>query len=592
MGPAGSAGRYRSSVQVKVVVGIILLAMFGMYIAASVAGSNMKLSNSIIPFCAAGIVLVIFSTASSMGLQNMKQSVQSIPLVKRLRSLSSSAWFQSFVIAMTSPALILFFGLSFLNQLVRRIGLPCSKKLSAEEKKNWFTTIAMHQIDVMKGWIAADVFAKILIWIILLATVVVGGNKGTYIVLSFLIKVCRMLPSWTIVVVVFVPIGLTMFLLPPVPGTPVYLCGGVLLVPLCEPHFGAPFDPEGCALPEPRPGCDAGFWLAMLFATLLCFLMKLMAIVMQQKGIGERLGQRVSVRAAVDINSNTVKAIRHILTQPGMSPGKVMILCGGPDWPTSVFTGILGLNVFSMLYGSIPVIIIVGTSAMAGAFQYAKTKGGAYESLASVALVVGLLAQAVFLMGALYYIEDVVQKKASALKAIPDDEEVRKLDLQIAARAAARKQEIVWAKVPVWLRLLLITSTVPGLAACWVVMFLGSRCYSDFEITMDPDTVLCMEGTPENPKGWGNATVTPENPTGKGGLCTSALVKPLGWVCNVFFLYAIIAYCVWRRWAGRRTKQALAKQQGEAGECAPPEAGVADQAVAGAATSGETEASL
>ena len=416
---------------------------------------------------------------------------------------------------------------------------------------------------------------------------------GTYILLSLLIKACKALPHWGVAVAVFVPVGLIMFLLPPVPGTPVYLCGGVLLVPLCETAFGAPFDPEGCAAPEPREGCHAGFWLAMLFATALCFCMKLAAIVMQQKGIGERLGQRVAVRAAVGINSPTVKAIRFILTQPGMSVGKVMILCGGPDWPTSVrrrhprplrrlrprhhqprlhpqvlrrlrqvFTGILGLNVWSMLYGSVPVVVIVGTSAMAGAFQYAKTKGGPYESLASVALVVGLLAQALFFMGALYYIEDVVQNQAESIRDIPDDEEVRQLDERIAQRAAARRREIAWRRVPLWLRLLLLSGSVVGLLAGWFVTLRGGAAFSEFEITMDPDTVLCLEGTPEQPKGWGEAVATPQNPNATGGLCTSPLVRPPGIAACACFLYVFVCLGVWRWWVAKRTREALERQAG------------------------------
>ena len=536
----------RSGVMIKIVSLTILISMFGMYVAASVAGSSMGLSNSIMPFCGAAIALVIVSTASSMGLDNMKQSVMSIPLMKRMRSSLTSPFFQGFLVMMGFPFMCVFFLLSFFNQLVRKLGLPCSKKMDDEERSHYLTAAAMHQLEMMRQWTAADVMAKVLIWVVAGWCLVVGGNKVTYIALSFLIKLCKTLPHWGVVVAVFVPVGLIMFLLPPVPGTPVYLCGGVLLVPLCEEAFGKEFDPEGCAEPMPRAGCAAGFWLAMLFATLLCFVMKLIAIVMQQKGIGERLGQHTAIRAAVDINSTFVKAMRLILSQPGMSPGKVMILCGGPDWPTSVFTGILGLNVFSMLYGSLPVVIIVGTSAMAGAFQYAKTKGGAYESLANVALVVGLLAQLIFFSAALYYIEDVVQNKADKIKAYPDDEDVKKLDVKILAKAQARKAEIVWAKVPKWLRFLLISGNLVGLLSGWYVLLFMGDCFSEFEITMDPDTVLCMSGTPENPAGWGDPPK-----------CTSPIVKTNGWAMSGCFVYVVFCLVVWRKWAAKRTKEAV-----------------------------------
>ena len=53
--------------------------------------------------------------------------------------------------------------------------------------------------------------------------------------------------------------------------------------------------------------------------------------------IGGLLGKKVGVRSAVDVNSTAMKAIKIILTGKGcITRGKVLILVGGPDWPTSV----------------------------------------------------------------------------------------------------------------------------------------------------------------------------------------------------------------------------------------------------------------
>ena len=64
---------------------------------------------------------------------------------------------------------------------------------------------------------------------------------------------------------------------------------------------------------------------------------------MQQAGIGERMADNVNVKCLVGVNSISIKAIGYILSKPGLSVPKVAILCGGPDWPTSVLTGILKL---------------------------------------------------------------------------------------------------------------------------------------------------------------------------------------------------------------------------------------------------------
>jgi len=57
----------------------------------------------------------------------------------------------------------------------------------------------------------------------------------------------------------------------------------------------------------------------------------------------------VRVRAACSINSRFMRCARCVLEEPQpFSWGKVMILCGGPDWPTSVATGVMGLSVLGL----------------------------------------------------------------------------------------------------------------------------------------------------------------------------------------------------------------------------------------------------
>ena len=174
-----------------------------------------------------------------------------------------------------------------------------------------------------------------------------------------------------------------------------------------------------------------------------------------------------------------------------------------------------------------------------------------------------------------FYIEDVVQNQADAIRAIPDDEEVRQLDERIAQRAAARRREIAWRRVPLWLRLLLLSGSVVGLLAGWFVTLRGGAAFSEFEITMDPDTVLCLEGTPEQPKGWGEAVATPQNPNATGGLCTSPLVRPPGIAACACFLYVFVCLGVWRWWVAKRTREALERQAGgsspRAAEAAAPD---------------------
>ena len=77
----------------------------------------------------------------------------------------------------------------------------------------------------------------------------------------------------------------------------------------------------------------------------------------------------MGVRYAVGINSIQMRAIRYCLMQPGLSIPKISILCGGPDWPTSVLCGILGVPLKEAMIGTSPVLVLyLAYTVMAGAF--------------------------------------------------------------------------------------------------------------------------------------------------------------------------------------------------------------------------------
>ena len=460
---ARSTSNAKKSSQIAVKIGgaVLVLCAIGIYLAASIQGANMKATNALYPFMAAGVVVLFVAISSAVGWDSMKQNIFSIPLVKRMREFASFSFARSLITMLAAPFFGVFLVLSVMNQAVRKYlaCCGCTKALDDDERKRCLTTVAHHQWTLLMTWKAAEVLYYTLIWQVVGWALIVG-SKLTYLIFAMLIKAC-MVAGLGIgpVTGIFVPTGVVMFLLPPVPGTPVYLAGGILLTRIAEPEFGSFIDGDRCqeirapcldgGAPDANgtcasgetwadrstgnyTGCDGGFWLGLLYAVCICFILKLFSSALQQKLIGERLGYRVGVRSMIGINSDLVKAIRHILMQPGMKRDKVMCLCGGPDWPTSVTAGILGCKLGRTLYGTLPVVIIVATSAMAGAFLYAKEKGGVYSSLADVVVMIGLMAQLVFMAGAMYYIEDLVQNRPEIIAAMPDDEEVS------ARRRAAR----------------------------------------------------------------------------------------------------------------------------------------------------------
>jgi len=309
----------------------------------------------------------------------------------------------------------------------------------------------------LKGWRWASVL-ECAIWIgIIFLTFNVGVGKVVTLFLASLNKALAPLPLAT-VTALFYSIGVTMFLLPPVPGVPVYLAGGVILV-------------------NKARGTALGFWGAVAYTIAVCFSIKILAIAIQQKGIGERMSGSVAVRKAVGVNSLSIRAIRKILETPGMDKRKVFILCGGPDWPISVLTGILKLSLKEMLIGSMPVVLLVGPCVCAGAFMLRKGEGGSWGALASVTLAVAAMAQIFAMAAAAYYIEQVAAEHHEELAAQPLDEAVAAAEAADRRAARSRKRITHWEARTFGMlpKFLLVCGTACTAACCYLVQVSEER---------------------------------------------------------------------------------------------------------------------
>lgn len=111
----------------------------------------------------------------------------------------------------------------------------------------------------------------------------------------------------------------------------------------------------------------------------------------------------------------------------------------GPDWPTSVLTGILGLPLLPMLLGTLPVALLIAPCVLAGGFQLmlgndadvsaaADSSSSSWEAWASVGLTGAAVAQMVALTGAAHCIEQVASRHWKELAAEEDDQEVLEVD--------------------------------------------------------------------------------------------------------------------------------------------------------------------
>lgn len=185
-----------------------------------------------------------------------------------------------------APIFLIFLVMSMLNQCIRRCGLPCSKKLKTEEeRKDFVTKKARRAIETVQSWDRGTVYTYAVYWGAAFMIMQVIVAQLTVLFLSWLIEKTSPLGLGA-VTGIMVGVGLTMFLLPPVPGVPIYLTLGIVIIATGRELLGI----IGC----------------MAYGAAVSLLLKLLACTLQQKMIGENLSNYVSVRQLVGINSVSI----------------------------------------------------------------------------------------------------------------------------------------------------------------------------------------------------------------------------------------------------------------------------------------------
>jgi len=318
------------------------------------------------------------------------------------------------------------------------------------------------------------------------------GSTLTFVVLAVVIDALQSL-AVGVVVFLFLIIGIVMFLIPVVPGLAVYLCGGVLIVNRCW----EPFSRGGDAGSGPAVRDENGFYMAGLLATMLCYAMKLIAHVLQQKIFGEVMGEAVWVRSTVKVNSDLIKAIKYIVQQPGLTLAKVCVLCGGPDWPTSVLCGILrrsdptSINTIQLVIGLTPMIILILPTVMAAAFQLRKGEDGPYDSVASVALTSCAMIQALAFVGLIHYVSDVMEKHKDVLDSYKTDTEVEDLERMEEETDEIKANVTKLSEMPGRWRFALLFGTFNIVVSSYFLIFVPNRCFEPFDLATDDIAELC-----------------------------------------------------------------------------------------------------
>jgi hypothetical protein len=191
------------------------------------------------------------------------------------------------------------------------------------------------------------------------------------------------------------------------------------------------------------------------------------------------------VRRTVGVNSVSIRAIRRLLSQPGFSKGKVAILCGGPDWPTFVLTGILKQGVLQMQLATSPIVLLIAPLVLAGGFLLKAKDGGYWQSIGDVTLTIAALLQVLSMLVALHFISKEVEENYEELAAEPNDPEVEEAERRELEHTLLKQARQSWFAddFPLYMRVVLISGAVAAWISIWQLVLDAKSAFADFAVT-------------------------------------------------------------------------------------------------------------
>jgi hypothetical protein len=300
---------------------LVVCLVVVLWVAASFAAIGMSLSNVVVVFSAVALVGAAVTIWGTVGLHSLRKQLSDVAIVEGFmvhrESLAHSDWLRALMLLMFAPFLPLFLVLSATNQLCRRffdwIGRTCkvnsaglpTKPLDEHDRHLWLTAYWQSQLNSVANWPWASVLSKMIYWGAGFLLLVVGVGKVTTVFLSWLNEQLEPLDVGA-VVVIFMAVGLTMFLCPVIPGIPVYVTAGLVVTR--------------------RAMIEYDFWTGVAIATFTAWAIKMLSVIVQHKLFGERLSTYVYVRSVVAVNSVQTRAMSKILAKPGFTWAKVRII--------------------------------------------------------------------------------------------------------------------------------------------------------------------------------------------------------------------------------------------------------------------------
>jgi len=289
-----------------------------MWVGASLSGAGAGVSTTLAALTLASFVAAAIFLAISFERMEREEQMQRVreQLVEKYGNHFDI--FRGLLVVTCAPVFLIYFSVSFVIQMIRSIKFCCYTKppVNTPSLRNvavggWITIEARRLIREFQSWNRTKVLTYAVYWGLAFLILNVIVAQFTLVFLSWLIEKTSAMPLPT-VTALLVAIGMTMFLLPPVPGVPIYLTLGIVIIPTGRESFG--------------------LFGSVVYALGVSLCLKLLACTLQQKLIGGLLQNKVAVRQFCGVNSSLMRSMKLVLKQPGLGIDKVSILVGGPDW--------------------------------------------------------------------------------------------------------------------------------------------------------------------------------------------------------------------------------------------------------------------
>mmetsp|Transcript_67424 Transcript_67424/g.121500 ORF Transcript_67424/g.121500 Transcript_67424/m.121500 type:complete len:986 (+) Transcript_67424:69-3026(+) len=492
-------------------VGSVFLLMLGTgYVVLQVMAADHELAQLLLGFLFLGFCFFfVFLYVSFRRLVNaMSDWCYEMPVFRLAVSVAQSDVARSVFLFFFLPLVPVVFSLSWANQMIRRCrGLyktipaaaskPASTGLDSRSlsksgvdiedidlainpQNSCLTERVMSQVRTMQSWNWLDIILNLYIIGICMVMFTLSPRLLN-VLLAWLNSALANLDFFVVILSVLC-VGVLCFMLPPVPGVPVYVFAGIVI-------------PQTCPY---------GFEIGCVVAIGVGFVLKTLACAVQQKCIGEVMGMNIKIRRQVGVNKPFIRAIEAVLRRQGMSTGKVAILCGGPDWPTSVLAGVLKLSLWEMELGTTPMLLFITPCSLSGSFYLKAAESELYARLGSLMLTVTVIIGSFVQLVAAWCIQSELDNNPWEMtKPLEQNLELDWMDYR--SEQIQSSFVMKWGEVPAGIRFVTVAFALVEVLIGQFVFWKSNESFGNFEVTSDiADLVLYGEAGLFKPLGCGD----------------------------------------------------------------------------------------